>query len=198
MPRFTSISGTHTPADLVTHLNANYVQADSDLTTLESKTSQITGTAVGTDSTQTLTKKTILSDNANNTTDNIIGINRRDFYPANQEIYRWQTHYVDPQTGSGTTGIIQNLYVDGTDMPHMIISGGNGIKTSVYNNELKIDMDPNVEFNASGQSFLFGADSLTGAYSSGTKFDYDINGRSLFRQGLTISDNPTPTMATSG
>jgi len=67
-----------------------------------------------------------------------------------------------------------------------VISGGNGIKATVSEQELHFNMDDNMVLNASGQSFLFGASAI----KSG--FDFDVSGSALYRGSLVISDDSTP------
>ena len=198
---YVALSGTHTPAQMLTKWNSNFDAVYADIIDLENKTATISGDGVGTTGAQQIADKTALSKHIQPTA----GIGNWTFdlhrwdLNASQEFIRVHTHWVDPSNSSNSlTGIIQDIKpgaqsgggdVDGNskDIYALVISGGNGIKTYIENQELRIEGDPNTVYNASGQTFAFGSEGV----KSG--FDFDVTGKILNRDGLTISNLASPT-----
>ena len=198
---YTALSGTNTPAQMLTTWNANFDAVYADIIDLENKTSTVSGDGVGTTGVQTLADKKAKSKFIQPT----VGVGNWEFdmhrwdLNASQEFIRVHTKWVDPTNASNSlTGIIQDIKpgaqsgggdTDGNsrDIYALTISGGNGIKTSVSNQEIHIEGETNTVMNNSGQSFAFGSD----AVKSG--FDFDVTGKILNRDGLTISNLSSPT-----
>ena len=198
---YTALSGTNTPAQMLTIWESNFDAVYADIIDLETKTASITGQGVGTTGAQQIADKTALSKYIQPT----VGVGNWSFdlhrfdLNATQEFIQVHTHWVDPTDSSNSlTGIIQDIKPgaqsggggtanDARDIYALVISGGNGIKTYVENQEVHIEGDPSQVLNASGQTFAFGSS----AVKSG--FDFDVTGKILNRDGLTISNLASPT-----
>ena len=203
---YTALSGTNTPAQMLTIWESNFDAVYADIIDLETKTASITGQGVGTTGAQQIADKTALSKYIQPT----VGVGNWSFdlhrfdLNATQEFIQVHTHWVDPTDSSNSlTGIIQDIKPgaqsggggtanDSRDIYALVISGGNGIKTYVENQEVHIEGDPSQVLNASGQTFAFGSSAVKSGY------DFDINGKALYRDGLVISDESSPAASAAG
>lgn len=86
---YTTLSGTNTPSEMVTAWNNNFPLIAQDISSLEVLTSAVSGTSVGTTSSQTLTQKTMVSDDIG-ATGNLFTLSRLDL-SSTQEFIRVQT-----------------------------------------------------------------------------------------------------------
>ena len=205
MPQnYLTISGIDKPSDMITKWNTNIVDLTEDILALENKTSTIAGEGVGTEGAQQIMEKTMISqhiDASPYTGANDFTFHRYDF-STGLELFQVHTYdeggtfgmITDIKPGSQASNISGGHKDTGgvNDIYGLVISGGNGVRPYISNQELHIEMEPTMVLNASGQSFVF----ASAAAKAG--FDFDVNGASLFRNGLVISDEASPTAASDG
>ena len=109
---YTALSGTNTPAQMLTIWESNFDAVYADIIDLETKTASITGQGVGTTGAQQIADKTALSKYIQPT----VGVGNWSFdlhrfdFNATQEFIQVHTHWVDPTDSSNSlTGIIQDI-----------------------------------------------------------------------------------------
>jgi hypothetical protein len=147
------ISGVHTPNEGRALINTNFTNVNTDLVIIKTITDSLTGNVVGVDNVQTFTNKTIKSNNAMGGTNNTVEVTRKDI---KTDLFQLKAYNNDALAGT-----ISNIEVDAGSIYDLVVSGGNGIKTHVDGQHLKIVGETDFLLNNASQKFGMGVDSAT-------------------------------------
>ena len=157
MATISGINTTDTPNEGRTITNTNFTNVNNDLESVKAITDTLSGSIVGVGNIQTLQNKTIKSNNVDASSGNTLQVSREDI---NGSIFQVKTY----QNGS-LTGTVSNIEFDGSTTYDLIISGGNGVKTHVESQEIKIKLDPETILNETNQVLGVNVSSVSAGYS---------------------------------
>jgi len=185
MATVSTISGVHTPNEGRALINTNFTNVNTDLVTVKTITDSLSGDVVGADNVQTLTNKTILSSNASAGTSNTLEVTRKDIKTT---LFQLKAYNDDALAGT-----ISNIDVDADSIYDLVVSGGNGIKTHVASQHLKIVGETDFLLNNASQKFGVGVSSATLATYAGYGFSNVITNKTALIDNVAIGNTHTAT-----
>ena len=181
MATVSTISGAHTPNEGRALINTNFTNVNTDLVTVKTITDSLSGNVVGENNSQTLTNKTIKSNNANGGTNNVVEVTRKDI---KTDLFQVKAYNAD-----ALAGIMSNIEVDAASIYDLVVSGGNGIKTHIDSQHLKIVGETDFLLNNASQKFGVGVSSATLATYAGYGFSNVITNKTALTSDVAIGGN---------
>ena len=172
------ISGVHTPNEGRALINTNFTNVNTDLVIIKTITDSLTGNVVGVDNVQTFTNKTLKSNNATGGTNNVVEITRKDI---KTDLFQLKAYNDDALAGT-----ISNIEVDAGSIYDLVVSGGNGIKTHVDSQHLKIVGETDFVLNNTGQTFGVGLDQASMGVYEGYGYMCLLGGTTLIGPELGV------------
>ena len=181
MATVSTISGAHTPNEGRALINTNFTNVNTDLVTVKTITDSLSGDVVGENNAQTLTNKTIKSNNANGGTNNVVEITRKDI---KTDLFQVKAYNAD-----ALAGIMSNIEVDAASIYDLVVSGGNGIKTHIDSQHLKIVGETDFLLNNTSQRFGVGVTDASWTTFTGYGFSNVVAGKTAITNDVAIGDS---------